>query len=330
MNGAVFSREIPGAVFDRRSIAEHKATSFPRVLVTGAGGQAGLSVMTALCDEEIDLFSADDDPHALGLYLVGESRRLRIPGGGWGAYTEWLYELCESHRIDVLIPAVDRELVLLSSARSLFAGVGTKIVLPSEETLRMCVDRWALHQRCEGTVRVPRSWLADEDFDPCSPRLPVIVKQRMGDGSREVRSIEQRAELERIDRGASLLIQEHLPGPEYALATFATTDGRVMAVIPSAQSKVDSGGGCAASDEVLRAIGRQIAERIGLTSVASIQLKETSDGELALLNVKTHFPEMIPPTAASWVNLPMLCVDDALGLLPSQDSPRFKVPAMTH
>ncbi len=329
MNGAVASREDP-AVFDRRSISRRKTSSFPRVLVTGAGGQAGLSVMTALCDEELDLFSADVDRHALGLHLVDENRRLHIPNGGWGAYTEWLYEFCESQRIDVLIPAADRELVLLASARSFFAGVGTKLVLPSEETLRICLDRWALHRRCEGTVRVPRLWLADEDFDSSHPELPVVVKARMVGGSCEVQLIEQRKELERVDRNASLLIQEHLPGPEYSLATFATSDGRVMTVIPSRQSRVDSGNECAASDEVLSAVGRQVAERIGLTSVASIQLREASDGELALLDVEVHFPEMIPPMPIGGVNLPMLCVDDALGSLPPRDSPRFKAPAMTY
>jgi len=278
--------------------------------------------MTALCDEELDLFSADVDPHALGLYLVDESRRLRIPGGGWGAYTEWLYELCESHGIDVLIPAADRELVLLASARGFFAEIGTKIALPSEETLRMCLDRWALHQRCEGRMRVPRSWLADEDFDPFHPKLPVIVKARRSSDSCGVQLIERRKELKRVDRDASLLIQERLPGPEYALATFATSDGRVVAVIPSRQSKVESGGGCTVSDGTLRAVGRQVAERIGLTSVASIQLKETSDGELALLDVKVHFPEMIRPMAVGGVNLPRLCVDDALGSPPRRPAER--------
>jgi carbamoyl-phosphate synthase large subunit len=77
----------------------------------------------------------------------------------------------------------------------------------------------------------------------------------------------RRKDLERIDRDTSLLIQEHLPGPEYSLATFATSDGRVMAVIPLAQSKVESGDGCAVSDETLKAVGCRVAKRIGLTSV---------------------------------------------------------------
>jgi hypothetical protein len=64
--------------------------------------------------------------------------------------------------------------------------------------------------------------------------------------------------------------------------------------------------------------------------VASIQLRETSDGELALFGVRAHFPELTPSMAVGWVNMPMLCVDDALGLLPPQASTRFELPTMTH
>lgn len=74
----------------------------PRVLVTGTGGSAGAAVINALDGEKFDVFSADVDPHAAGLYLVDEDRRLSISSAGRDS---------------------------------------------SEETLRMCLDRWVLYQR---------------------------------------------------------------------------------------------------------------------------------------------------------------------------------------
>jgi carbamoyl-phosphate synthase large subunit len=72
----------------------------------------------------------------------------------------------------------------------------------------------------------------------------------------------------------------------------------------------------------LEATGRRIAERIELTSVASIHVKEASGGEPALLEVNPGFPETMPLTAAGGVNMPKLCVDDALGLpLPEDVAP---------
>jgi carbamoyl-phosphate synthase large subunit len=298
-------------------MASQKSSSRPRVLVTGTGNPSGIAVMKALGGEPLDIYSADVDPHAWGLSLVDEDRRLLIPTSDRDSWTELVYELCERHRIDVLIPTVDTELVLLASARVFFADIGTKIVLASEKTLRMCLDRWALHRRCTGAVRVPESILVDEAFDPFSPKLPAIVKPRIGNGSRGTRMIERREELEQMDRDGSLIVQEHLPGAEYSLDTLARSDGRVIAVVPWARLKVDSGTVATESTvrgERLQTTARQIAERIELTSVASIQVKDTSDGEPALLGINPCFLGTMPLTVASGVNMPKLCVDDALGL----------------
>jgi carbamoyl-phosphate synthase large subunit len=288
----------------------------PRVLVTGTGGPSGISVMNAIAAEAVDVFSADIDPYAAGLYLVDADRRLIIPRGDAHSFVESVLGVCERLEIAVLIPTVDSELIPLAEARAAFAAIGTELVLASLETLRMCLDKWALHGRCEGAVRVPRSLLADSDFDPSLPELPVIVKPRVGSGSRGIRLVEDRDELERIDRDGSLLVQENLPGPEYSLDTLARSDGQVIAVVPRERLRVDSGiaiTGRTVHDDALQEIGRRVAERIGLTSVANIQVKGAIDGEPALLEVNPRFPGTMPLTVASGINMPKLCVDDALG-----------------
>jgi carbamoyl-phosphate synthase large subunit len=236
-----------------------EASRRPRVLVAGAGGVSGVAAIWALDGETLDIFSADIDPHPPGLNLVEEDRRLPVPKGYGDSYTELLYELCERHRIDVLVPAMGCELLLLASARTFFAEIGTRIVLPSEKTLRV----WC----CKGAVRVPGSMLAEEN----------------------------------------------LPGAEYLLSALAGSDGQVIAVVPWVWSQGDSR--VAASlvhDEELEKIGRQIAARIGLTSLANIQVKNPPGGEPVLLKVNPYFTGMMPLMVASGVNLLKLCVDEAL------------------
>jgi carbamoyl-phosphate synthase large subunit len=303
----------------------------PRVLVTGTGGPSGISVMNAIAAEALDVFSADVDPYAAGLYLVEDDRRLIVPRGDSDSYVASVLEVCERLEIAVLIPTVDSELIPLAEARAAFAAIGTELVLASLDTLQMCLDKWALHRRCEGAVRVPRSLLADAGFDPSLPELPVIVKPRVGSGSRGIRLVEDRDELERLGRDGTLLVQENLPGPEYSLDVLARSDGRVIAVVPRARLKVDSGiavTGRTVHDEALQEIGRQVAERIGLTSVANVQVKEAEDGEPALLEVNPRFPGTMPLTVASGINMPKLCVDDALGSPLPEEMLTFKDLAM--
>ena len=287
-----------------------------KVLITGTGGPSGISVMKALGGGDLDIYSADIDPYAAGLYLVAADRRLMIPPGDSDSFKDFVFTLCQGNGIDVLIPTVDSELLPLASAREEFAAIETKVVTASEETLRTCLDKWVLHQRCEGAVRVPHSELADADFDPVARELPVIVKPRVGSGSRGIRLIETREELERVERDGTQLVQEHLPGPEYSLDVLARSDGQVLAVVPRARLKVDSGiavTGRTVRDEGLETIGREVAERIGLTSVANVQVKGAVGGEPALLEVNPRFPGTMPLTVASGVNMPRLCLEDALG-----------------
>lgn len=243
-----------------------EASTPPRVLVAGAGGSSSVVAIKALDGETLNVFSADIDPRAPGLNLVDEDRRLPVAKGYGDSYTELLFELCERHRIDVLVPALDCELLLLASARVFFAEIGTRIVLPSEKTLRVCLDRRALRRYCRGVVRVSDSALADD-----------------------------------------------LPGAEYSLATLARSDGKVIAVVPWARG--DSGteaSGCTVHDEGLEEIGCQIAVRIGLTSLANIQVKEASDGEPVLLEVNPYFTGTMPLALASGVSMLKLCVDAVL------------------
>jgi carbamoyl-phosphate synthase large subunit len=236
------------------------------VLVAGAGGTSGVAAIQALDGETLDIFSADIDPNAPGLNLVDEDRWFPVAKGPGDSYTELLFELCERHRIDALVPALDCELLLLASARVFFAEIGTRIVLPSEKTLRLCLDRRALLRCCRGVVRVSDSALADD-----------------------------------------------LPGAEYSLATLARSDGKVIAVVPWARgNSAAAASGRTVHNEGLEKIGRQIAARIGLTSLASIQVKEASDGEPVLLEVDPHFTGAVPLVATSGESMLGLCVDGVL------------------
>ena len=52
-----------------------------RVLITGMGGPAGISVLRGIAEDPLDVYSADIDPFAAGLYLVGPDRRVMLPRG---------------------------------------------------------------------------------------------------------------------------------------------------------------------------------------------------------------------------------------------------------
>jgi carbamoyl-phosphate synthase large subunit len=293
-----------------------------RVLVTGTGGPSGVSFMKALADDPWEIYSADIDPYAAGLYLVDPDHRVIVPRGDSETFVAEIIEICVRMQIDVVVPTVDSELLPLAMARTELAAHGVSLVLASEETLRDCLDKWTLHARCVGALRVPDTVLVDANFDPGACTLPVIVKPRSGSGSRGVHRVDEVEELTRLPRDATLLVQEYLPGIEYSLDVLARADGAIVTVVPRSRLKVDSGiavTGRVVHDESLERIGALVAKRIGLTSVANVQVKLTGDGEPALLEVNPRFPGTMSLTVASGVNMPRLCVQEALGIeMPSE------------
>jgi carbamoyl-phosphate synthase large subunit len=182
--------------------------SAERVLVTGTGGPSGYSILRAMADVDgIELVSADIDPYSAGLYMVGPDRRAILPRGDDPGFVDALFALAQHHRISAIVPTVDSELQPLAAARQRFEAAGIALVLAQASTLAVCLDKWALHERCRGTVRVPATWLVDATFAVHEVPLPAIVKPRSGSGSRGIRLVNDPAELRALPHDGTLLVQ---------------------------------------------------------------------------------------------------------------------------
>lgn len=304
-----------------------------RVLVTGCGGPAAISFIESVSHwTEVEVFSADVDPYAAGLYLVGQSRRLIVPRGDDPGFAERMLELCRQHAIDVLVPTVDSELLPLSEQRERFEGNSTRLIMAKAETLQMSLDKHRLLTACAEVVPVPRSKLIQPN-EPVPPvPFPQFVKPRFGSGSRGATIVASEAELgAALGYTEDMLVQQLLPGREFSVDVLCDPGGKVVAAVPRERLKVDSG--VAITSRVLKCTRLQsyasaVARCIGLTGVANIQFKEDFAGIPRLLEVNPRFPGTMSLTVAAGVNMPLLALQHTLGYdtAPLGD---FKEVAMT-
>jgi carbamoyl-phosphate synthase large subunit len=291
-----------------------------RVLVTGAGGPAGVAVIRSLLRRrDAEVFAADMDGWASGLYLVPDGRRRIVPPGRSEGFVDAVDAVCRADGIDVLISTVDVELPPLAARR---ADLVSTLAAPSAETLECALDKWRLAQRCAGQLPVPRTRLLDEEATVAEWDFPVIVKPRRGAGSRGVRIVTSRADLEALGRDTDLIVQEYLPGDEYSVDVLADAVGRVVAAVPRTRTRVDSGvsiAGRTVHDDALESTASAAARAIGLSGVANVQLRRAADGTPSLLEINPRFPGALPLTIAAGVDMPSYVLDLALGLpLPEQ------------
>jgi carbamoyl-phosphate synthase large subunit len=296
---------------------QHPDGRVRRVLVTGAGGPAAVAFLRAVAGPGVDLWAVDIDPYAVGLYLVPPDRRALVPRGDAPGFADAVAALCAEQAIDVLVPTVDTELVPLVGRRATFAAAGTTILAPELTTLDRCLDKWDLVRVCRHLGVTPTTAVLDAAFEAGYWAFPAIVKPRSGSGGRGVAVVHGPADLVGVPHDGSFVIQQLLPGVEHSIDVLAYRDGRIAGVVPRSRLKVDSGiavAGVVSDDPELVAVGRRVAEAIGLTSVANVQVKQDADGEPRLLEVNPRFPGSMPLTIAAGVDMPRLALADALGL----------------
>lgn len=286
-----------------------------RLLITGAGGAAAISVWKSLAAGH-DLHMADMDPLASGLYLVPEARRLIIPRGDDPRLVDVLYDACKARRIEMLLPTVDAELLPVAVARDRFEAIGVTLPISPAECLRTCRDKQILLDRVKGQVPVPDCEPLTQEAADRVDTYPRFVKPRLGAGSRGIARIECREDFDTQPKDGSILLQEYLPGEEFSVDVYVRRDGIVVGAVPRERMKVDSGIAIASrtidSPEVIQAAVRT-AEIIGIRGVANVQFKRAADGVFKLLEVNPRFPGTLPLTAAAGVDIPKLMVDEAMG-----------------
>lgn len=298
-----------------------------RVAVTGAGGPSAVSFLQAVSAPRVDLFAGDIDPYAPGLYLVHPDQRWILYRGGDPRFVDDLLTRCIAARITVLVPTVDQELLPLARRRDEFARHGIRLLLANIDTLETCLDKAALIRRCEGACSTPRTAILEDDLDLSDWPMPLLVKPRSASRGHGVRRIDDLATLDRVLHDGSYIVQEFLAGAEYSVDVLCSPAGEVLAAVPRARLKLDSGiavTGVTLHDARLEASARCVAKTVGVTFVANIRFRDDSAGVPKLLEVNPRFPGTMPLTVAAGVNMPRLALDMLLGYTLPEDVGAFR------
>ncbi|MGB7448562.1 MAG: ATP-grasp domain-containing protein [Ornithinimicrobium sp.] len=291
----------------------HDPDRRPRVLVTGAGGPAAIGFLRLASRPDVEMYAADIDPVASGLYLVPSERRILVPRGDDPEFAERMREICRRLEITVLVPTVDSELLPLAGVRHLLAAGGTTLLAAPSSTLAVCLDKAELARVCADSCDVPGTGVLHAET-PVS--YPSIVKPRTGSGSRGIRLVEGPGDLVGLPRDGSQLAQEYLPGEELSVDVFVRADGTVVAAVPRLRDRVDSGvavAGRTIHDQPCIEQAVAVCRAIGLRGVANVQLRRRADGSPALLEVNPRLPGSLVLSAAAGANLAALALAEALG-----------------
>lgn len=288
------------------------------ILVTGAGGPAGVAVIEILRQSEHQVIAVDMSAHSAGLFLVPPERRFVVPGGTRMGFIPAIIDICRNENVDLIIPTVDAELIPLATNENIFRAMGVQLALSPLETLRTALDKWKLADALRGKTPLPRTEVLDEKFSASDWVYPVVVKPRVGSGSRGVRIIHRAEDMDGIRRDGKCIVQSYLPGEEFSVDLFGTdTD-----VVGSARRRVKMNGGVAVISQTvdipeLVEDAVAIYRHIGLKYAVNIQFRMDEKGMPRLLEINPRFPggtSLTQRAGLKWVDA---TVQIAQGLRPT-------------
>ncbi len=280
------------------------------VLVTGAGGAAGVCVIKDLRARH-RVVATDVDPLAAGLYLADRAYLTR-PADDPGMVAE-LVRIGRKERVNVLLPTVQEELIAVARARRTFERAGIVPVVSGEEALRIASDKLRTYSFFRSKEFCPKV------YDPARPQYPAVVKPLRTRGGRGFRICNNRDEVRlalasnRRSFGESV-VMEYVAGTEYSVYGISDREGKPTVAVPvrRVQAVGESKKAEVVGDPRVQEVANEVASALKLVGPWNVQLMRSKD-RLVLIEVNPRFAGTTSLVVAAGVDLPELAIKLALG-----------------
>jgi carbamoyl-phosphate synthase large subunit len=213
-----------------------------RVAITGIGGDVGQGAIRGLqagrdAGNDIWLLGLDAGDDGRGRDMVDAFARL--PPVADPHYPDALAAQLRAHAIDVLLPGIDSEIIVLSRLRDRFANGATRVALAPPDLVEAADDKLATARFVAAHgLNAPATCDAD---DPQDLGFPIVAKPRRGQGSRGILMLEDARSLAAFlgERRPGYCLQRYVEGPEITVGFLYDWNGTLRDAIAMERSLQD-------------------------------------------------------------------------------------------
>ena len=277
------------------------------VLVFPCGTEIALEIHRALSYSlHVKLFGASSVTSNHGKYVFKEYFE-GLPFVDAPDFLPALNGLIAAHRIDAIYPAHDSAVLRLAQAGSELA---CRVITSPLETCAICRSKTRTYRALADAVPVPEQYTYE------TAPLPVFLKPDAGQGSQGAQLARSREAIDAaLQRDASLIFLEYLPGPEYTVDCFTDRHGELRFAGPRQRVRVRNGISVDTRPVVnpqCEEYARRINAALRFRGAWFFQAKARANGELALLEAAPRVSGGMGLFRNMGVNLPLLSAFDAL------------------
>lgn len=291
------------------------------ILLTAGGGAALPTLIDRLRARGHRVVVVDADPNAAGLYLADAG--FAIPFATDPQFVPVMRRICTAERVNVLVPLVDEELLLVADLARL---LDIAMIGPEPHFITLALDKLELMRGMAAAgLPTPATRLLSEGV--CGLEFPLILKPRVGRGSRGVKIVRSQAELEGYLASAhpdasGTLVQAYVEGGEFTVSVVVDRAGRVRAIVP--KEVIDKRGitriAVTRRNDSIDALCRNIQRHFRANGPFNVQLRLDRAGTPRTFEINPRFSTTITLTQAAGVDELGSLVDLALGREPPPEA----------
>lgn len=155
-------------------------------------------------------------------------------------YIPQLLDICRSYAIDVLIPTIDTDLLILSRNRERFSAIGTRVLISAPEMIAVCRDKNKTGAFFEGCgLMAPGTY---SDYEKYNGPFPCFIKPKDGSSSIDAYKVGTAGDLPVYAKMVKdYIIQPFIAGKEYTVDILCDFEGEPVYITPRERIAVRSG-----------------------------------------------------------------------------------------
>ena len=283
--------------------------SVNKVLVPGASAPAGINTIKSLrmADFKGKIVATDSSSLSAGFFMSDINEV--IPEADSASFVNRLFEIVSTHKVQVLMPSSGFDIYPYSENRKELSDIGAQAVVSDRDALEICRDKIMTFQTLVGSFDLPYTTTDSGKIK----EFPVIAKPRFGKGSRDVMRIDDESDLSYVtSKFGEMIFQEFLPGKEYTIDVLSDLDKKPLMAIP--RLRIQTKAGISTKGKIIRNPKIElncmnIAQRIGVRGPCCIQMKESAEGVLKLIEINPRMGGGTIFSALAGANFPAMIID---------------------
>jgi carbamoyl-phosphate synthase large subunit len=279
------------------------------VLVPGAAGPAGINTIKSLKMAGFGgkILATDSSSLSPGFFMADINEI--IPQADEHSFLDRLFQIVKMYQVEVLMPSSGSDIYPYSENRKQLAEMGAEAIVSDRDKLEICRDKMLTFQTLSNKFILPFTTAESDKIDT----FPVLAKPRFGKGSRGIVKIDDESDLRYIiSKRDDLVFQEYLPGTEYTVDVLSDLDGKPIIAVPRIRMQTKAGistKGRVLRDPALEMECMKIAELVGIRGPCCMQMKESAEGRLKLIEINPRMGGGTIFTSLAGANFPAMLLD---------------------